>query len=163
MDIGSILVILAVFAVAAAFIARPLVEGHGSEISSEERRISALKAERDQVVDSILEAETDQVMGKLSAEELKAQRELFMGRGVQILKELAELEDKVGAPEMKPEEASAAAADDGWDLEAEVARLRRAAAPVSDSFCGQCGKPVVAGDRFCTHCGASLVSEQVKA
>jgi hypothetical protein len=162
MDLGSLLVILAVFAVAAAFIARPLIERHGAEISSDERRISALKAERDQVLDSILEAEMDQVMGKLSLEEFQAQRASLVSRGAELLKELAGLEGEsavgqdIGASPVET-------AGDEWDLEAEVKRLRRAAAPASDGFCGQCGKPVVRGDRFCTHCGASLVAEQVEA
>jgi hypothetical protein len=161
MDLGSLFVILAVFAVAAAFIARPLIEGHGSEISSDERRISALKAERDQVLDSILEAEMDQVMGKLSAEEFQAQRATLVSRGAELLKELAGLEGESATGTDIGE--AAEAAGEGWDLEAEVRRLRRAAPPASDGFCGQCGKPVVGGDRFCTHCGASLVAEQVEA
>jgi hypothetical protein len=163
MDLGSLFVILAVFAVAAAFIARPLVEGHGSEISADERRISALKAERDQVLDSILEAEMDQVMGKLTPEELQAQRASLVGRGAQLLKELAALEGEDAGTAPSLEGTPAAAADDGWDLEQEVKRLRRSVAQKDHGFCGQCGEPFVAGDRYCTHCGASLVSEQVNA
>lgn len=163
MDLGSLFVILAVFAVAAAFIARPLVEGHGSEISADERRISTLKAERDQVLDSILEAEMDQVMGKLTPEELQAQRASLVGRGAQLLKELAALEGEDAGPASTPDASSAATADDEWDLEEEVKRLRLSVAPKGQGFCGQCGEPIVAGDRFCTHCGASLVSEQVNA
>ncbi len=161
MDLGSLFVILAVFAVAAAFIARPLIEGHGSEISADERRISALKAERDQVLDSILEAEMDQVMGKLSLVEFQAQRASLVGRGAELLRELAGLEGEAAGQDIG--EVPVETAGDEWDLEAEVKRLRRAAAPASDEFCGQCGKPVVGGDRFCTHCGASLVTEQVEA
>jgi uncharacterized protein involved in exopolysaccharide biosynthesis len=163
MDLGSLFVILAVFAVAAAFIARPLVERHGSDISSDERRISALKAERDQVLDSILEAEMDQVMGKLSPEDFQSQRTALVGRGAQLLKELAELEGEGG--DLRPgfEEARPVEGEAEWDLEEEVKRLRRSAAPADDGFCGRCGKPVLSSDRFCTHCGASLVSEQVRA
>jgi hypothetical protein len=163
MDLGSLLVILAVFAVAAAFIVRPLIEGHGSEISSDERRISTLKAERDQVLDSILEAEMDQTMGKLTPDEFQAQRAGLVGKGAQLLRELAELEGETAGPGQDVAEATAPAADEEWDLEAEVRRLRAGAPPASEEFCGQCGKPVVRGDRFCSHCGASLVSEQVKA
>jgi hypothetical protein len=159
MDLGSLFVILALFAVAAAYIARPLIEGHGSEISSRERRISALKAERDQVLDSILEAEMDQVMGKLSEEDFQAQRALLVSRGAELLRELAELEGKTAETAAAPVEAAGGA----WDLEEEVKRLRRSAPAQSPGFCGQCGKPVEVGDRFCAHCGASLVTEQVQA
>lgn len=164
MDLGSLFVILAVFAVAAAFIARPLIEGHGSEISPDERRISALKAERDQVLDSILEAEMDQVMGKLSPEELQAQRASLVGRGARLLKELAELEGVAAGPGQSIEQAPAMKADAEWNLEEEVNRLRQSATPPqANGFCGQCGEPIMAGDRFCAHCGATLVSEQVRA
>ncbi|OGO71180.1 MAG: hypothetical protein A2Z37_07040 [Chloroflexi bacterium RBG_19FT_COMBO_62_14] len=164
MDLGSLLVILAVFVIAAAFIARPLVEGHGSEIGPEERRISALKAERDQVLDSILEIEMDQAMGKLSPEDFQAQRGLMVGRGAALLKELAGLEDRGPAPSGSGLDGAGNVA--AWaerELEAEVMRLRRAGASTSEGFCGQCGEPVRAGDRFCTHCGASLVTEQINA
>jgi hypothetical protein len=161
MDLGSLFIILAVFAAAAAFIARPLIEGHGSQISADERRISALKAERDQVLDSILEAEMDQAMGKLSPEEFQAQRAALVSRGAGLLKELAGLE--VQGDDQSVDESPAEAAPDEWDLEAEVSRLRRSAVTTRDGFCGQCGKPVLRGDRFCTHCGASLVTEQVEA
>ena len=164
MDLGSLLVILAVFVVAAAFIARPLVEGHGSEIGPEERRISALKAERDQVLDSILEIEMDQAMGKLSPEDFQAQRGLMVGRGAALLKELAGLEDHPPTPSPTGlDGAGDETAGAERELEAEVMRLRGTAASTSEGFCGQCGEAVQAGDRFCTHCGASLVTEQVNA
>jgi hypothetical protein len=164
MDLGSLLVILAVFVVAAAFIARPLVEGHGSEIGPEERRISALKAERDQVLDSILEIEMDQAMGKLSPEDFQAQRGLMVGRGAALLKELAGLEDRGPAPSATGVDGSGdVVAGAERELEAEVMRLRRAGASTSEGFCGQCGEPVRVGDRFCTHCGATIVTEQINA
>lgn len=163
MDLGSLLVILAVFAVAAAFIARPLVEGYGSELGPEERRISALKAERDQVLDSILEAEMDQAMGKLSPEDFQIQRGLLVGRGAQLLRELAELQGSDGKPGGDSGKPPAFTSAVERELEAEVKRLRQKAGPAGDGFCGQCGKPVLAGDLFCSHCGASLTSEQVEA
>jgi hypothetical protein len=163
MDLGSLFLILAVFAVAAAFIARPLVEGHAFEIGPEERRISSLMAERDQVLDSVLEAEMDWAMGKLSPEDFQIQRGILVGRGAQLLKELAELEGNDGGPGEGLGESAPSGAEVERELEAEVERLRRRAAPTGDGFCGQCGQPVLAGDRFCTHCGATLASEQVKA
>ena len=47
------------------------------------------------------------------------------------------------------------AADLEARLESEVARLRGGPGATS-GYCGNCGQPLVSGDRFCSHCGTPV-------
>lgn len=151
MDLGSILIILALALLAAAFIARPLVEHKGASIAEEDRRLSTFQAERDRVLDALQELDSDHAMKKIMPGDYQIQRATLLARGAEILKAI----DKM--------EAVAVESSSEMDLEAElevaVARLRRVRRGTSGGFCGACGGAVVAGDSFCSHCGASLPEE----
>ena len=53
MDIGAILVTLALVLLAAVFISRPLIEGRGTALTEEDRQLSASKAELEKVLASL--------------------------------------------------------------------------------------------------------------
>lgn len=152
MDLGSILIILALVLLAAAFIARPLVEHKSASIAEEDHRLSTLQAERDHVLDALQELDSDHAMNKIIQGDYQIQRATLLARGAEILKAI----DKM--------EAVAVESSSETDLEAEledaVARLRHVQRGTSGGFCGACGGAVVAGDSFCSHCGASLPEEE---
>ena len=151
MDLGSLLVILALGLVAAAFIAQPLMGSRGLGVTKEERRLSELQAERDRVLTTLQELDMDHAMGKVLQVDYQAQRGALVSRGAEVLKTIDELRGTVG--EIIP----------GTDLEVEiesaVAQLRRGEDQASGGYCSSCGKEVIAGDRFCVHCGVSLLEE----
>ena len=151
MDLGSILIILALVLLAAAFIARPLAERKSASIVEEDRRLSTLQAERDRVLDALQESDMDYTMGKVLEEDYQIQRATLLARGAEILKAI----DKMEAVAVE----SSSEMDLEAELEAAVARLRRVQRGTSRGFCGACGGVVVAGDSFCSHCGASLPEE----
>jgi len=155
MDLGSILIILALVLLAAAFIARPLVEHKGVLVTEEDNRLSALQAERDCVLDALQESDMDYTMGKVRAEDYQIQRGVLLARGVEVLKAINRLEVAVGEP--------AGEVNLEARLESEVARLRRGQGGTSGGFCGACGGPVVEGDHFCSRCGESLLEEEAEA
>jgi hypothetical protein len=151
MDLGSLLVILALGLMAAIFIAQPLMGSRRLSVSKEERRLSELQAERDRVLATLQDLDMDQAMGKILQEDYQAQRAALLLRGAEVLKAIDELRGTVG--EMIPE------TDLEIEIETAIARLRRGEDQASGGTCSSCGREVIAGDRFCVHCGASLLEE----
>ncbi len=155
MDIGSILIGLALAIAVAAYIIRPLVQGGGEKVTEIDHRLSELQAERDRVLTRIQELDMDFAMGKILEKNYRSQRDELMLYGAQVLKELdslAGLEGTSTEPVRLEDE-----------IESAVARLRGSRAAESSAFCPSCGEAVQAGDRFCTHCGTSLKQEEVSA
>ena len=88
MDIGSILIILAITIVTVAFISKPLVEKRGYVVTDSDRRVSTLQAQRDQILTVLQELEMDHAMGKVEGEDYQSQRAAMVSRGAAVLKEL---------------------------------------------------------------------------
>jgi hypothetical protein len=148
MELAPLLVVLGLAAVTVAYIARPLVEGRSREPDARERRLSALRAEQDQMLDLLHELDMDYAMGKVEPEDYQSQRAARVSQGAALLRELDEL--RLGTA------ASAPAAGSSYDdLEARVAQLRTRAG----GFCGRCGNPLTVEDRFCSRCGEPVTGE----
>jgi len=102
----------------------------------------------------------DDAMGKLLLSDYQTRRAGLAQRGVAVLKQI----DALGAEETLEAQVAirkgeVAKNDRETDLEAAVAQLRQAQSYQPGGFCGQCGDPVVSGDRFCPACGAPLLQE----
>ncbi len=151
MDLGSVLVILALGLLAAIFIAQPLIGNSGLGVTKEERRLSELQAERDRVLATLQDLDMDHAMGKVLQEDYQAQRGTLVSRGAEVLKAIDELRGIVG--EVVP------TTDMEVEIETAIARLRRGEDQASGETCSSCGREVIAGDHFCVHCGASLLEE----
>jgi hypothetical protein len=145
MDVGSILVLLALLILIAAFIARPLLSGQGHDVSDRERRLSALQAESDKLLGLIQELDMDHTMGKVPEDDYQGQRAALVARGVEVLREMDSM----------PQSGKAEAGGDTVEqqLEEAVARLRSTRPAETHAFCGHCGQPLQPGDRFCPRCG----------
>lgn len=171
MDIGSVLLILAIGLLAAVYIGRPLVEDHSRGISEREHLLSTLMAERDRLLEALLELDFDYKLGKVPEEIYPGQRASLMERGAEILKQLDALEPEGGegdaADRVEAAIAARRAGGDGDALEGKIAerkKMKNAPRKKGDSktatagtrFCPACGKPVQAGDRFCPNCGGAL-------
>jgi hypothetical protein len=151
MDIGSILIMLAITILVIAFIARPFAARGGSMVSQGEQRLSALQAERDKVLSLIQELELDHAAGKIPDEDYLPQRTSLVQHGAEVLREID------GLQPVRPEAAARTAPDLESQIEVAVARLRQTTkAETSPGYCAKCGKPLVPGDRFCSHCGAPV-------
>ena len=165
MDLGSILVILALILVVGAIIARPLFEDRGRDMGSREQKRSILLAEEEKVLATLQELDLDHAMGKVLSGDYQAQRAALVAQGAAVLKAIdeAELTGSLGRTEaarpMTGEARPAAAQprSEQDEIEAEIARRRRVKGSQSGT-CGQCGKPVVPGDQFCSHCGSPLAA-----
>jgi hypothetical protein len=184
MDIGSILFIAAILFFVAFYLARPIFEGAGKQLTPNERKLSALQARREQVLNAIHDMDIDRTMGKINREDYEAQRAVLTAEGVSILREIDTLEAALEA-EATPASAKAqerqlgnssmgqATSESTGDsvglgdeeilLEQEIHAAKTRLVEKPARFCPQCGSEVLPSDRFCTHCGASLEPERSNA
>jgi hypothetical protein len=182
MDIGSILLLLALLVLIGLFIARPLIDREAVVVSPEEDRqeheISTLLAERDRVLTALHELDFDHSLGKIPEQDYPAQRALFLQQGADVLRKLDEYDQvvpaddiearieeaiaerraiSVGQAEVVPEGAAPMLVRDADDeVEVQLANRRRTRQDKSAGFCPQCGRPVQKSDRFCPKCGYAL-------
>ena len=141
MGIGTIFIGIALFVVVVVLIIIPLLEQRQPAVRPPSPR-EVLEAEREATVRAIRELDLDYRTAKLADEDYKALRAAQVQRGAQILRELDAL---------KNDDDSAGDGDIDAEIEAQVARLRRA--PI---VCAACGALIKPGDRFCAHCGHPL-------
>ena len=175
MDLGAILLALAVGLAVALFVAQPFLQ-HRRRATVEAQDVSELMAERDRVINALQELDFDFNLNKIPAEDYPVQRAELLQKGTDILKKLDALalpsaslsnekaesvEDRVEsavaarrADSSAAQAAPRALADD--DMEAMIVTRRKNRKEKSGGFCPRCGKPVLASDRFCPHCGKSI-------
>lgn len=150
MDLGSLLIIIAMLVLVIAFVYRPIQSKQYSSVSQEEQQISELLARRDQVLDALVELEFDQRMGKVPDEVFSVQRSNLVSSGAEILRKLdkydiAKIEGNLtGGPD--PLEA----------MIAERRSLRSNEDKEKNNYCFNCGEATDLDDLFCANCGADL-------
>ncbi len=181
MEIGAILFSLAMIQLVAAYVLQPLAGSGRGVYRDSSQELSALQAERDRVLDSIQEIDTDHSMGKVSEEDYQRQRQVLVLEGAEILRKIDKLqlspdaEPRAKTPEMELEAAVAElrgkSSVASRELEAAVTDTRgKSSAPgpqkaqgASDTIeevCPTCGELILHEDRFCSNCGEAL-EEQV--
>ncbi len=173
MDIGSILVLLALLIMVGVYVARPIVEKQAVAITEEEQILSTVMAARDQILDTLQELDFDYQLGKIPEEEYPAQRARLLEQGAAILQQLDAIQGVPGVQDdvekaIAARRASLAQAANGGpnsrrhlkapddDIETLIAARRRERHEKSAGFCPQCGHPVQKSDKFCSKCGHTL-------
>jgi len=171
MDVGSIFLIMALALLAGTYIALPLVRGESREVSEAEMAHSALLAERERVLEALLELDFDYELGKVPEEIYPEQRTRLVSKAADVLAQLDasastedavdEIEQAVAARRSVGSESGAA----GDPLEAMIAKRKAAQAPPAAAvkavttkagFCPECGSPLNTDDKFCVSCGHAL-------
>ena len=151
MDIGSLLLIIALLLFVVVYIMRPLSSGQASLVSQREHHQSELLAERDRLMDALLELDFDHDLGKIPADIYASQRADLVQRGANVLRQLDEFNQQA-----EPEEVTSADTEQADDpLEAMIAVRRRAKAKPGAAFCYSCGTKLQPADRFCPNCGSA--------
>jgi hypothetical protein len=143
MNIGAILVGIALLVLAGTFVARPLFKrqtgGNGRRAISAGPR-ARLTTRRDAIYALIRELDADFQTGKINAQDHQSQRQFYVAEAVSLMKQLDALASDNGRSALEAE------------IEARVLALRE---PVA-RFCTRCGQRADFGDSFCGHCGAAL-------
>ena len=170
MELGSIFLILAVIVIIGVYLYAPFTAHARRARKTESNEVSALKAERDRVINSLQELDFDFNLGKIPAGEYPDQRVSLLQKGADILRTLDELapvpSSSINA-ESRIEKATAAGRADAGatfpaipdsddDIESMIAVRRKQHNGKSAGFCPKCGKPVLVSDKFCPSCGKSL-------
>ena len=170
MELGSIFLVLAVIVVVFAYLYAPFTARARRARGVETHEISALKAERDRVINSLQELDFDFNLGKIPEGEYPEQRAILLQKGADILRKLDELapvsssalnaeariEKATAAGRADAATGSASIAENDEDIEAMIAERRKSHKSKSAGFCPKCGKPVLVADKFCPSCGKSL-------
>jgi hypothetical protein len=150
MDLGSILLGLAVLILVGVFVLRPVLQPSPSGPPTGSRHLSELQAERDRILDLLRDMDLDSTMGKLLPEDYRVQREALAMRGAAVLRQI----DESGGSAQEPSRPSASL-DPEAELEAAVRRLRsrQSDGKARGQFCSRCGAGLQPDDRFCANCG----------
>ncbi len=168
MELGSIFLILAVIIMVGMYLYAPFMARTRSLRAGETLQVSALKAERDRVINALQELDFDHNLGKIPAEDYPEQRASLLQKGADILRQLDELalvDSSAHDAESRIEKAAAAARADSSaqaesisddDIESMIAARRKEHSGKSAGFCPKCGKPIWSADKFCPSCGKSL-------
>jgi len=168
-EIGTLLLSLAMLVFVLAYVLRPLAGSAPSGDNGSAQRLSALQAERDRVLDSIEEIDMDHVTGKVPEEDYHRLRQALAREGAAILRKIDESQIQDSEPEAQRSEKDLATRE--IELEAAIAQLRgkglkaasreklEASGPKT-KLCPDCGQVIFNADRYCAKCGVSL-EEQV--
>ena len=170
MELGSIFLVLALIVIVGVYLYAPFTINARRTRKTETNEVSALKAERDRVINSLQELDFDNNLGKVPVEDYPDQRALLLQKGADILRKLDELAPVSSSAinaESRIEKATAAGradagsntpvfADHDDDLESMIAARRKQHKSKSAGFCPKCGKAVLVSDKFCPSCGKSL-------
>ena len=171
MDIGAILILLALLIGVGLYLAAPLMNKRVRRVTQESQEGSTLMAERDRVINALQELDFDFKLGKIPDEDYPAQRAELLQRGADVLKKLDALKAASSSgpdAESRLEKAVAARRADAAaeaanpepisddEIESMLAARRKARGEKSSGFCPRCGKPVLVNDKFCPNCGKAI-------
>lgn len=174
MDLGAVLLLIALLLLVALFLAAPLMTDPARRTFQESPEVSSLMAERDRVITALQELDFDFKLGKIPAEDYPSQRLSLVQKGADILRKLdllapavapsgsarldanSRLEHAAAAGRADSARAPKILADD--EIESMLAARRGARRAGSAGFCPRCGRPVLMTDQFCPNCGKALRS-----
>ncbi len=167
MQIVSIFFTLGILILVGVYLYAPFLERRARRVTQEEHETSSLLAERERVVNSLQELESDYQLGKVPEEDYPTQRANLLQRGADILRKLDEItpsskpvdtethiERAIAARRNKVSGPKSESLDD--DIESLIASRRKGRKAKSAGFCPKCGKPVMSSDKFCPSCGKTL-------
>ena len=169
MELGSFFLVLAIIALVGIYLYMPFTSRARRLRAGESLQVSALKAERDRIINALQELDFDHNLGKIPTADYPAQRAELLQKGADVLRKLDELAPAVSSgrnAESRIEKAAAAGrADssapkvvplDDEDIEAMIAARRKDRKAKSAGFCPKCGKAVLTTDKFCPACGKAI-------
>lgn len=167
MQIVSIFFALGILILVGVYLYAPFLERRARRVTEEEHETSSLLAERERVINSLQELDSDYQLGKVPEEDYPTQRANLLQRGADILRKLDELapvktqnekdariERAIAARRKNGSGKTEALTDD--DIESMLASRRKGRKAKAAGFCPKCGKPVMASDKFCPSCGKTL-------
>ena len=168
MELGAILLLIALLLGVGLYLAAPLMGVGPRRDPQDSPEASSLLAERDRIINALQELDFDFKLGKIPEEDYPTQRASLLQKGADILRKIdllapqpssaqdteARLERAIAARRADSANTKPEVSDD--ELESMIVSRRKGHAKKSAGFCPRCGKPVMVSDRFCPSCGKSL-------
>ena len=161
MDLGAIFLLILVFVFILFFVTRPFFvrqRFHSVEKMEESRKLSFLLAERERLLTTLQDLDSDQALDKIPAEDYSGQRVELLKKGAEVLRQIDDLtvhsDNGKDNPPGRPSPTPVALSDD--ELEELLARRRTIRKDKTGGFCPKFGKPVLFSDAFCPTCGHAL-------
>ncbi len=173
MDIGALLILLAILLMMAAYLVQPFLTPRRRRVTMEEKRYSSLMAEYERVLSTLQELDFDHRLGKVPEEEYPLRRAELIKKGTALLQELEASRERVSKAKAEQQletvlvERRAQRARDSSpglsdeELERLLAKRRATRKGKGEGFCPACGHAVMDGDRFCSSCGVALHRENL--
>lgn len=96
MEISSLLVMALLTVFVIGYLALPLYQNTSSSFRFTNKLISGLLAERDRVLDTLLELDLDYEMGKIAESNYQSARTRLVSKGGELMKSLEDLEQEYG-------------------------------------------------------------------
>jgi hypothetical protein len=87
MDIGALLILLAILLMMAAYLTQPFLTPRRRRVTMEERRYSSLMAEYERVLSALQELDFDHRLGKIPEEEYPLLRAELLKKGTTLLQD----------------------------------------------------------------------------
>jgi len=152
MEIGAILINLALFTLSAVFLIKPFFKNSEGESVSNNSG-SALTAEKERLLAALENLDDEYRLNKIAEDDYQRKRKYLLSQAATILKTLDELgiQPESEAVEIDHE-------DDGEldDLDALIESRKRDLLQDPRKICPQCGAQVAQFDQFCGSCGETL-------
>ncbi len=176
MDIGSLLLLIALIVIVAVFIASPLREQKKiGGLGEYDLKLSQILAERERVLEALAELDFDYEMEKVPDDLYPIQRDALVKRGTDVLRLLDAYQENASAATddtdhaARLERAASIRTKSDDPLEAAIAARRQKKMPIAPqpttaktlskgNFCPNCGSAIQSDDRFCASCGQALTS-----
>jgi hypothetical protein len=162
MELGAIFLLLGVLFLVGLFVAQPFTR-RWRVTNQSSHELSTLLAERERVLNALMELDFDNGIGKIPAEEYSAQRASLIQKGSEILRKLDQIQAVNASTLGKSVESIAAEQPVGLlsdeDLEDLVAMRRALRQQKTAGFFPNCGKPILQSDQNCSACGQIIKSK----
>jgi rubrerythrin len=157
MELGSVFLVLAILVIVGMYLYAPFTERAREVDTNDNHEVSALKAERDRVINALQELDFDFKLGKIPAEDYPEQRSHLLQKGADVLRQLDEINTEFSSLLSKESSATESVSKIKNDeIEAMLTARRKQKQSKSAGFCPNCGKPVLTTDHFCPSCGKAL-------
>ncbi len=157
MDLGALLLLIALLLGVGLYLAAPLMRNHARGATSETREVSSLLAEHERLISTLQELDFDFRLGKIPEEDYPDQRAELLQKGANILRRLDVLAPgSKAAASRRSDAAGQAGRLTDEKIESMLAARRKGRKTKSAGFCPRCGKPSLVSDQFCSNCGRAL-------